>query len=670
MLSIFNGFFRFSLIAPLVILLAACSVGDDSAYVGGGDNSPGRPVPTPEIGAIGYGIKQFRFTWPPVTNATSYRLCEDLHAGFGCAPLGSDFGANTFKYNHDLFLPSRRNATYILTSCEGDTGDTCASSASKAVGRSRDINLNFAVGYFKATNTAANQQFGSAVALSTDGKTLAVGAQGESGAARGACDPADDACKKAQATGTQIENSQTGAVYVYRLAAEGWTPVAYIKAPNADPRDQFGTSVALSGDGTVLAVSAPNEESNATVVCDPKDEQCKAAMDDNSICSASKVGCNAGAGAAYVFALTDKGWVPQAYVKAPNTARNDKFGQAIALSQDGQILLVGAPRSQNPDPNAPSVVSGGRQHGAVHIYAHENAGWAWQQSIYGGGQQFGYALAVNAGADVLAIGAPAGPPAPAVDAGAVYIARRGATPQDKWKLTNERFILQPNDASPSSGCLDTPVSSLSSCFGFALALSADGNRLAIGAPTEASKATGITTVPALGTNDQVNALAPNSGAVYVLSYCVAQNNWCPGYTFIKPSPPSFMVIGGADRFGSVVSLSGDGTTLAVGAYQDGTLMAGIDGPEPGPSDDPGDSVQSGAAYVFARPPNSESWSQSAFVKAPNMTKEAQFGWSVAMARDGQTMAVGAFFENGSDTGVVSSALSEDKVGGAGAVYLY
>ena len=35
-----------------------------------------------------------------------------------------------------------------------------------------------------------------------------------------------------------------------------WTERAYLKAPNAQPYDEFGSAVAVSGDGTTLAVAA------------------------------------------------------------------------------------------------------------------------------------------------------------------------------------------------------------------------------------------------------------------------------------------------------------------------------------------------------------------------------------------------------------------------------
>lgn len=56
-----------------------------------------------------------------------------------------------------------------------------------------------------------------------------------------------------------------GAVYVYtRDAMDVWTQQAYIKASNTGVDDYFGVNVALSDDGSTLAVGASGEDSGAT----------------------------------------------------------------------------------------------------------------------------------------------------------------------------------------------------------------------------------------------------------------------------------------------------------------------------------------------------------------------------------------------------------------------
>ncbi|MGI6249911.1 MAG: FG-GAP repeat protein [Anaerolineaceae bacterium] len=124
--------------------------------------------------------------------------------------------------------------------------------------------------YLKASNTDANDYFGSSVAVSND--TIVVGAYGESSTAMGV-------------NGDQSDNSASdaGAAYVFARSGSTWTQQAYLKASNTDASDRFGFSVAISGD--MIVVGAIRESSNATGV--------NGDQSDNSAKDA---------GAAYVFA--------------------------------------------------------------------------------------------------------------------------------------------------------------------------------------------------------------------------------------------------------------------------------------------------------------------------------------------------------------------------------
>src|SRR3990172_4375858 len=86
--------------------------------------------------------------------------------------------------------------------------------------------------------------------------------------------------------------------------------------------------------------------------------------------------------------------------------------------------------------------------------------------------------------------------------------------------------------------------------GNSLAISADGNTLAIGAHQESSSARGIN-------GNQNNNSAYASGAVYVFTR--RGDAWAQ-QAYIKASNA-----GQSDNFGAVVALSADGNTLAVSA---------------------------------------------------------------------------------------------------------
>ena len=198
--------------------------------------------------------------------------------------------------------------------------------------------------YLKASNTNAGDQFGR-LALSADGSTLAVGAWSEDSSATGI-------------NGNQADNgaSGAGAVYVFTRSGTTWSQQAYIKASNSDVSDvgdTFGWSVALSADGSTLAVGAYGESSAATGI--------NGNQVDNSAPDA---------GAVYVFTRSGSTWNQQTYLKASNTNANDWFGQGVALSADGSTLAVGAwdEASAATGINGNQADNSAPEAGAVYVY--------------------------------------------------------------------------------------------------------------------------------------------------------------------------------------------------------------------------------------------------------------------------------------------------------------
>jgi len=92
--------------------------------------------------------------------------------------------------------------------------------------------------------------------------------------------------------------------------------VGYFKASNTGSYNSFGASLALSGDGSTLAIGAPHESSVANI-----------------------------SGAVYVFVRNGAVWGQQAYFNAPNPEPYDAFGNSVTLSIDGNTLAVGAPQT-------------------------------------------------------------------------------------------------------------------------------------------------------------------------------------------------------------------------------------------------------------------------------------------------------------------------------------
>ncbi|MEO8846560.1 MAG: integrin [Kofleriaceae bacterium] len=392
---------------------------------------------------------------------------------------------------------------------------------------------------------------------------------------------------------------------------------AYIKASNTNASDQFGSSVAVSADGSTLAVGAFGEASSAVGI--------NQNQNDNSI---------ANAGAVYVFSRTGMTWTQQAYIKASNSAANARFGTSVALSADGSTLAVGA-----------FFESGGSAvSGAVYVYT--RIGLTWSQQAYvkasnaESGDLFGFVVALSGDGSTLAVGA-YGESSAATgvngnqadnsvsEAGAAYVFTRSGT---TW--TQQAYVKASN-----TGPMDL--------YGYYLALSADGNTLAVTAFYEDSAAVGID-------GDQADNTAMDAGAVYV--YTRAGTTWTQ-QAYVKASNT-----GTSDRFGTSVALSANGSTLAVGAVLEDSIATGIDGNQADNT-----AMESGAVYVFTRA--GTSWTQQAYVKASNTDMNDNFGSSVALSTDGSTLAVGASFESSSATGIGGNQ-ADNTAAYSGAAYVF
>jgi hypothetical protein len=120
-----------------------------------------------------------------------------------------------------------RGALNVLVLLTGVVGLAAAGGA-QAPGRSSPTAARAAsasawkqAAYVKASNPRAGAQFGYAVALSSNGRTLAVGSQMEESAATGV-------------NGNQNNHSMfsAGAVYIYARTGDRWAQQAYVKASN------------------------------------------------------------------------------------------------------------------------------------------------------------------------------------------------------------------------------------------------------------------------------------------------------------------------------------------------------------------------------------------------------------------------------------------------------
>jgi hypothetical protein len=261
----------------------------------------------------------------------------------------------------------------------------------------------------------------------------------------------------------------------------------------------------------------------------------------------------------------------------------------------------------------------------------------------GAGDLFGSAVALSRDGTTLVVGAPYEDSSAtgiggdqtlngATDAGVVYVFRRAAS--GAW--TQEAYIKASN-----ARAFDY--------FGFCLGLSDDGATLAVAARGEDSAATGIN-------GDQSSAAANDAGAVYVFRRG-GTGTWVQE-AYVKASNT-----GTTDSFAFSLALSGDGATLAVGAPFEDSGATGIGG-----SQSLNTTMDAGAAYVFRRS-GLGVWSQEAYVKASNTGAADRFGWSVALASDGATLAIGANYEDSNAVNVGGDG-ANNSVAQAGAAYVF
>ena len=419
--------------------------------------------------------------------------------------------------------------------------------------------------YIKASNTNNFDRFGSSLALSADGNTLAIGAAREGSDSVGV-------------GGDQSNTGATGsgAVYVYVRSGTVWSLQAYVKASNTGAQDEFGHALALSADGSVLAVGALGEASAGDGV--NADQTNNDAPD---------------AGAVYIFTRNAGAWAQRDYLKASNSDAEDRFGHAVALSADGTFLAVAAPGEDsaatgiNGDRTDNSASgTGGAQSGAgaVYVFVDDNGQWLEDAYIKASNTDaddlFGSTLDLSADGELLAVGArredsnaigvdpPGESDNSAEDSGAVYVFNREI---GQWA---QRAYLKASNTDRTER------------FGGSLSLSADGFVLAVGAEGEDSIAVGIN-------GDQTQGINVDVGAAYVFTR-VPLGDWTQtSYVKATNSDQSSTGFGRELSFGVSVSLSDDGQALAVGAYRDNSDATGINGDEVNE-----DARQSGAVFLY------------------------------------------------------------------------
>eukprot|EP00548_Thalassiothrix_antarctica_P001624 CAMPEP_0194134120 /NCGR_PEP_ID=MMETSP0152-20130528/4180_1 /TAXON_ID=1049557 /ORGANISM="Thalassiothrix antarctica, Strain L6-D1" /LENGTH=846 /DNA_ID=CAMNT_0038829679 /DNA_START=142 /DNA_END=2682 /DNA_ORIENTATION=- len=254
------------------------------------------------------------------------------------------------------------------------------------------------------------EQFGYGVAMDSAGRTVAIGARNfESN-----------------------KNVKTGRVIVYEQNKVGTWAQKGQELIGRNDLDQFGWSVALSGDGCVLAVSEPSFDTDA--------------------------GNRSGNIRVFSWEETKQKWSPLGN-EIPGEGIANLFGFCLSLSKDGSRLVAGAPY-MTPQFD--------RQSGRVRVFELKEGSWQLLGQALDGSNSvdwFGWSVDISDDGNSIAVGAPRN----RIHGGYVRIFNlRFANGEPLWirsgrDISNELLDINSQDR-------------------FGMSVSLDGNKVAIGSP--------------------------------------------------------------------------------------------------------------------------------------------------------------------------------------------
>jgi hypothetical protein len=275
--------------------------------------------------------------------------------------------------------------------------------------------------------------FGSSVALSADGDTALVGAEGGAWvfARSGSAWTEQAKLLESGSSGTSVAlsaNGETaligdsgyelgvGAAWVFARSGAAWQEQAELTG--SGNQSFFGRSVALSSNGETALVGASFEGAAwvFTRMGGTWQEQEKLTSSEGDCCDfgwsvalssdgntalIGEFGVQAGTGAAWVFTRSNSIWAQpgQRLRTAHAVPEASRFGWSVALSSDGGTALVGGPDGPGKEPA-----------GAAWVFARSGSTWAQQgEPLTGTGETFvpafGSSVALSADGDTALVGA-------------------------------------------------------------------------------------------------------------------------------------------------------------------------------------------------------------------------------------------------------------------------
>ena len=306
--------------------------------------------------------------------------------------------------------------------------------------------------------------FGYSVSLSGDGNTAIVGVPYSS----------------------NEKGTDAGSAYIYTRSSGTWSYQTKLVASDGATGDWFGWSVAISSDGNTAIVSSRNDDRNR--------------------------------GSAYVYTRNNGTWSEQAKLLASDGANGDYFGVSVAISGDGNTVIVG---TQNDNEK-------GTDAGSAYIYTRSSGTWSYQTKLLASdgaaNDWFGSSVAISGDGNTAIVGTYRDDNDKGINAGGVYIyTRTNGTWSEQTKLVASDGTTNDN-------------------FGVSVSISSDGNTVVVGAY-----------------RDDIDR-GTDVGGAYV--YTRTNGTWSEQYVLLASDGSA------NDMFGRSVSISGDGDTVVVGAYRD------------------------------------------------------------------------------------------------------
>ena len=361
----------------------------------------------------------------------------------------------------------------------------------------------------------------------------------------------------------------------------------------------FAAAFALSGDGTSLAITAPQEQSSVGGI-----EHCP--------CGAP--GSGPFVGAVYVYTRSGDASVWRARLRVDEVRADDMFARHVAMNGDGSWLVV------------PAASPGGR----AYVF-NRGTDSLWRQDailaapprpadnpenlfIAGALSSDGSTLVLGGQGEIIHPITNPNQHNPVIEFyGFVLVYTR--TPQSGWQPHTQ--LKSKKTFTMSDGLYDH--------FGQSIAVDRTGRTIAVGAPEDSSDASDTT-------GDGNKYALPQSGAVYIFKRDTG-GQWLQ-QAFLKPKLAARF-----DFFGTGVSLSDDGGVVAARAFGLAANAPGVNRSHRenqavgSPADGWG-----GAAYIFALAASGTAWPESASVLPPDTNGLVAFSFfNIAFSADGRRL---------------------------------